>query len=188
VTDHPTYALGQCTRYVADTWDGGPIGPYWGDGWQWLNSAALAGYLITHVPLLDAIAVWGPNQGGAGAAGHVAIVTSVNPLTVRESNWTAALTADVRVVAHPIDVTGYIIPRETPVPISLDLARGVVLLYYFNLRDGWTAAQADVDYWAARMMQEGVETVLNLMNATPEASAERARSAAIQNPTPPAGS
>jgi hypothetical protein len=112
-----TYPDGQCTRYVADNWSE-PVGPYWGDGREWLGSASAAGWDIvagTTGGEAGDIAVWGPNVGGAGSAGHVALVVQAAPLTVDESNWTYPLRYDRRVVdaASQAGIIGYVRPVMT---------------------------------------------------------------------------
>jgi hypothetical protein len=83
------YTLGQCTDYVAKTLGWVPSG--WGDAGQWLGNAHAQGYPESSSPSVGDIAVWGPNQGGALGAGHVAIVTGIQsdgaPI-VSEENWT----------------------------------------------------------------------------------------------------
>jgi hypothetical protein len=180
VSSHPSYPNGQCTRYVADTWDGGEVGPYWGDAHAWPASAQADGYLISPNAFVDTIAVWGANMGGARAAGHVAIVTGVNPLTVRESNWTRALVPDTRTVTDTGGIIAFILPRSGGAkPVDpMDVCRGFVLTQYHIFRPGGEPAQSEVDYWAARMIKEGVETIIQTMRATPEYSADAAREAA----------
>ena len=60
----------------------------------------------------------------------------------------------------------------------MDISRGFVLTQYHIFRPGSEPDQADVDYWAARMVKEGVEAVIQTMRATPEYSAQAAREAA----------
>lgn len=114
--DHITYPAGQCTRWVADNWSN-PVGPYWGNGENWLHSASASGYDIAHTPSVGDIAVWGVNMGGTGSAGHVAIVTNVNPLIVSESNWKGDLRVGSRVVPSwsQAGILGYVIPRSREV-------------------------------------------------------------------------
>jgi hypothetical protein len=62
----------------------------------------------------------------------------------------------------------------------MDVCRGFVLTQYHIFRPGGEPDQADVDYWAARMIKEGVETIIQTMRTTPEYSAAAAREAAEQ--------
>ncbi|VTS12261.1 peptidoglycan hydrolase PcsB [Streptococcus pseudoporcinus] len=78
-----TYPVGQCTWGVKSLapW----VGNYWGNGGQWAASAAAAGYTVSSIPVVGAVAVW-----TGGGYGHVAYVTSVESSTriqVMESNY-----------------------------------------------------------------------------------------------------
>lgn len=78
-----SYPVGECT-WAAKTlapW----AGDYWGNGGQWVASAAAAGFRTGSQPQVGAIACW--NDGGYG---HVAVVTAVQSTTsiqVSESNY-----------------------------------------------------------------------------------------------------
>ncbi|HEV3129606.1 MAG TPA: CHAP domain-containing protein [Solirubrobacteraceae bacterium] len=109
------YNPGQCTRFCCDQWTD-PVGAFWGNGAAWLESARKDGYSTTTIPTVGAIAVWGANMGGTKAAGHVAIVKAVQPLTVAESNWSVPLQPDVRIVSaySQAGIIGYILPHSFP--------------------------------------------------------------------------
>lgn len=78
-----SYPTGQCTwgAKVLAPW----AGPYWGNGGQWSQSARNAGFEVSAVPKVGAIACW--QDGGYG---HVAVVTHVEHsqrIQVQESNY-----------------------------------------------------------------------------------------------------
>jgi surface antigen len=85
---HPTgdygynaYPFSQCTWYVYNRRHqlGLPVGSYFGNGWQWANSARALGYQVDNNPAVGAIMVFARGQLGASAAyGHVAVVERVN--------------------------------------------------------------------------------------------------------------
>lgn len=84
---HPTgdsgnaYSFSQCTWwvYVRRHQLGLPVGSYFGNGWQWANSARALGYTVNHTPSVGAIMVFQRGQLGASSMyGHVAIVERVN--------------------------------------------------------------------------------------------------------------
>lgn len=114
--NHTTYPDGQCTRYVADNWSD-PVGPYWGNAVKWLGSAQADGYHLSPTPVVGRIAVWGANMGGTGPDGHVAIVTSVSPLVVSESNWNDDGKVGSRAVPawSKSGIMGYIVPKSQEV-------------------------------------------------------------------------
>jgi surface antigen len=109
-----SYPSGQCTWYCCENWSQ-QVGPYWGDGKMWLASAQKDGWLTSPIPEIGDIAVWGANTGGTRDAGHVALVISVNPLTVAESNWNVPLQPDHRVVSDysKSGIIGYVRPTKT---------------------------------------------------------------------------
>ncbi len=136
MTQCATYPSGQCTWYCCMNWSM-PVGPYWGDGRMWLTSAQQAGYVITTVAEVGAIAVWGANMGGARDAGHVAIVQAITPLTVAESNWNVPLQPDIRVVNaySQSGIIGYILPTKTteePMTYTPDQQRAQIRQWYLD--------------------------------------------------------
>lgn len=84
-----TYVGGQCTDGVASRL-GVPGG--WGNANQWPVSAQAAGYEVSSVPKVGAIAVSYTDSW----LGHVAIVTSVAPLTIWEMNFAGPYSTDER--------------------------------------------------------------------------------------------
>lgn len=91
------YAEGECTSFVAslDSW----VGPFWGNGCQWAQSAQSQGLTVSKTPVPGAIAVYNCNLPGSDNAGHVAQVTSVGSngsFTVQEANWQGFNTVDTR--------------------------------------------------------------------------------------------
>lgn len=178
MTEHDTYPAGECTRFVADNW-GGNVGPVWGDAAGWLNSARAAGYVVTASPQPGAIVVWAAGQGGASRLGHVAILESTQPFTVRESNWTNSGREDTRVVDafSMAGIAGYVLPilvEGSPMtdPERADLADALTELAYAALphRD----AEKDPggrDYWRGRLAQPGgLGAAMRAFVATPEVS------------------
>lgn len=86
------YAFGNCTWYAYErrVQLGLPVGSFWGNAATWAMYARAAGYRVDHTPSVGAIAQWNAYQGGAGYAGHVAIVESVNSdgsITISEMNY-----------------------------------------------------------------------------------------------------
>lgn len=86
------YAFGNCTWYAYERRVelGRPVGSFWGNAATWATYARAAGYRVDNVPEAGAVAQWNAYQGGAGYAGHVAIVESVNSdgsITVSEMNY-----------------------------------------------------------------------------------------------------
>jgi surface antigen len=79
------YAYGWCTHWVKTMRP--DIGSYWGDAWQWLNSARNAGYSTGYTPRVGAIAWNGINN--LSPLGHVAYVESVNGNMVTVSEMAA---------------------------------------------------------------------------------------------------
>ena len=82
------YPYGQCTWYVATR---RPELPFLGDAWEWVGSAKRAKppFPTAQTPVRGAIAVFQPNQHGAGKYGHVAFVEDVNgdQITISEANY-----------------------------------------------------------------------------------------------------
>ena len=123
-TTAPGYVAGQCTAYVASlvSW----VPNNWGNASEWLANAQAAGYSTSLSPSPGAIAVWGPNKGGAQSDGHVALVTAVQPgglPSVSEMNWSNGPgVPDTRNVtsASAAGIIGYIYgPPGTTVPASV---------------------------------------------------------------------
>jgi len=86
------YAFGNCTWYAYERRMqlGSPVGSFWGNAATWAVYARAAGYRVDNTPEVGAVAQWNAYQGGAGYAGHVAIVESVNgdgSVTVSEMNY-----------------------------------------------------------------------------------------------------
>lgn len=84
------YPVGQCTWWVALK---RPDLPFFqgksGDALNWARSAARHGFPVGDVPTAGAVAVFQPNQYGAGRYGHVAYVRAVSgrEITVSETNF-----------------------------------------------------------------------------------------------------
>lgn len=76
-----TYSPGYCTWFVASR---RPVPSGWGNARNWLANARAAGFATGSVPRVGAIA-W----TGAGAMGHVGLVTGVNgsQATIAEMNY-----------------------------------------------------------------------------------------------------
>lgn len=114
-----SYFLGQCTAYVAQllSW----VPPGLGNAYQWLVNAESQGYHTTNnladvVP--GSIAVWPSSLPGSGGAGHVAVVTSVQPgagtFSVTEENFTGGPgVVDQRSNVSAGDVQGFILPPSS---------------------------------------------------------------------------
>ena len=77
-----TYAWGNCTYwvYIQRQLAGRNIPQFWGNANKWDESAGRDGYEINHVPQVGAIF-----QTDEGQWGHVAYVSSVNPVS---GTWT----------------------------------------------------------------------------------------------------
>lgn len=161
------YPRGQCTWYCCSTWTGGEIGPLWGDGKMWLESAGRAGYRTASSPVVGAIAVWGANMGGTRDAGHVAIVRAVSPLTVAESNWNVPLQPDVRVVNDysASGIIGYILPQQEVEVVTMGQKRATVFNFRVAAFGEWPPNQASVDAYASQISDDysNVEDVLTSM-------------------------
>ena len=78
-----TYPVGQCTWGVKSVapW----AGPYWGNGGQWVASAAAEGFVVNQTPAPGAIISW--NDGGYGHIAYVISVQSETSIQVVESNY-----------------------------------------------------------------------------------------------------
>ncbi|MGH7755287.1 MAG: CHAP domain-containing protein [Vulcanimicrobiaceae bacterium] len=199
MTDCSSYPTGQCTWYVCSNWSA-PVGPYWGDAHTWLTSAGADGYEIVSAPAVGAIAVWGPNAGGAGAAGHVAIVISVVPggIDVKESNWSQPFQPDERLVWDLSVISGYILPAKvtapepepTPEPATEpapepatgvdgmgiylsddDARREKVRSLYRDLLCREVENETAMDAWVAYMTAHGVDQTAAAIEDGPEATA-----------------
>jgi surface antigen len=184
---HLSYPDGECTRYCADNWTA-TVGPVWGDAHRWLASAIDAGYRISSTPRVGAIAVWAPGRGGAHAAGHVALVTGLAPLTVIESNWQFSLRVDSRFVGPDslAGIAGYILPELVEDPMSTvdrgDLAAGTVIsLYATVLHRDADADPAGRDFWWTQFMNHGWGAATRAFLANPESRADIAAEAAEGN-------
>lgn len=77
-----TYAWGNCTYWVfaMRLWAGDPIPTNWGNANTWDDNARGAGYVIDHIPSVNAIF-----QTDDGQWGHVAYVIKVDPMS---GDWT----------------------------------------------------------------------------------------------------
>lgn len=110
-----SYPWGQCTwgvRVLAGDW----VGPFWGNGAQWDDSARAQGLRVGTTPVVGSVIVW--DDGGYG---HVAYVTDVREdgyIQVHEANYGgSAYAADPRGIGNyrgwfkPTGVS-YIYPPE----------------------------------------------------------------------------
>lgn len=77
-----TYAWGNCTywAFALRLKAGNPIPTTWGNANTWDDRAITDGYIVDHTPSVGAV-----YQTDAGALGHVAYVSAVNPAT---GDWT----------------------------------------------------------------------------------------------------
>lgn len=95
------YPIGQCTWWVARR---RPDLPYFpgrsGDAMHWAESAEAAGFPTGAIPVPGAVAVFAPDQYGAGLYGHVAYVLSVNgkEMTISEDNFEGHHRPDKRTI------------------------------------------------------------------------------------------
>jgi surface antigen len=88
--DDNLYPRGQCTWYVARRRPDLPHFPgKSGDALRWLSSARRAGLATGSIPRARAVAVFQPNQYGAGRYGHVAYVEAVDGsrILISEANY-----------------------------------------------------------------------------------------------------
>src|SRR5476651_1822801 len=114
-----SYAVGECTRWAAQTVNWIPSGL--GNAGSWLQNAQNKGYPISSTPVVGSVAVWGYNKPGTLTIngvnnGHVAVVTGIQnhglPV-VSEMNATAGWN---RVDTRAVDpnagsgIIGYILP------------------------------------------------------------------------------
>lgn len=111
-TDPP----GECTSWAAALWPGHQgRGVTWsGDAWEWYVNAAAAGYDVSSMPSVGAIAVFARSANDGGEWGHVAVVVGVSAhsFVITEMNRDGRFVVDERTV--PLDdagLTGFI-----PVP------------------------------------------------------------------------
>jgi surface antigen len=94
-----TYAFGNCTYWAAmlRSEAGKPIPNSWGNANTWAINARLQGYSVDHTPSPSAIM-----QTTSGDLGHVAYVTSVDPVsgdwTISEMNVKGLDIVDTRVM------------------------------------------------------------------------------------------
>ncbi len=112
-----SYSAGQCTFYVARSLGYIPGGL--GNAADWAHNAAEQGFQVNDAPAVGTAVVWGANQGGASADGHVAVVTAVNAdgtFQVSEMNVKGQWVADTR-TANMNGVIGFIHP-----PAGTDMA------------------------------------------------------------------
>lgn len=173
MSDCTLYPIGQCTWYCCSNWSA-PVGPVWGNGYAWLGSGQRAGYLTASQPSAGDIAVWGQYVGGAGAAGHVALVTSTAPLTVAESNWLGTLQAGVRVVSadSATGITGYVRPIKEDGMATMGQKRATIFNFRVAAFGEWPPNQESIDYAAAQIADDysNVEQVLTDMLNTYKAN------------------
>lgn len=162
-----TYPLGQCTRWVADHWTD-QVGPYWGDGRQWLTSARASGFQTTVVPTIGSVLCLGAYSDGAGAAGHVAIVTAVDPIVVSESNWIYSMSPDSRTIYGLIDLFGFILPRSAMV--SGDEQRAQIHEWYYDLLQREVENESAMMYHLSVWNAKGKEACLAEIYDGPEAT------------------
>jgi surface antigen len=86
----PLYPVGQCTWWVARLRPDLPLFKgRSGDALNWANTARADGFPVGESPAVGAVAVFQPNQYGAGRYGHVAVVTAVDgdEMTISEANF-----------------------------------------------------------------------------------------------------
>lgn len=129
--DRWSFYTRECTSFVAwrmvnnngvgnfsNTMGGGR----WGNASNWAANAGQLGYRVDNTPAVGAIAFWGPWQGGAGSAGHVAWVEAVNAdgsVNVEEYNFRTAYGYGTRTSVRAVS---YIHVRDiaaaAPAPVS----------------------------------------------------------------------
>jgi len=142
---------GQCTWWAAEMRPDLRFNT--GNASSWASVSANHGYTVDDTPEVGAIAVWGPNVGGAYSAGHVAYVTSVTDVThlhVSEHNWGGSALAygerDVTWVTgiQFIHTAGYNQPgAATPTPPPVP-APGVNYVYSFSPATASSGEQVQV--------------------------------------------
>jgi surface antigen len=111
------YAIGQCTWWVAIHRPDLPFFPRRsGDALNWAKSAAAHGFPVGSVPAVGAVAVFQPNQYGAGRFGHVALVIAVlgREVKISEANFKSKGGHDVRTV--PASGLDFIYRKGNPAP------------------------------------------------------------------------
>ena len=120
-----SYSPGQCTYYAARSLGYIPNGL--GNAADWAHNAAERGMSVNDKPAVGTAVVYGANAGGAGADGHVAVVTSVNPdgsFVVSEMNVDGQWVADTRTSTMD-GVIGFIHP-----PSGTDMTVAVPGLFH----------------------------------------------------------
>jgi surface antigen len=86
------YSFGNCTYYAYSRRIqlGLPVSTSWGNANTWMIGAEnTPGFVVSQRPSIGAVAQWDSFRGGAGWAGHVGVVESVNPdgsITISEMN------------------------------------------------------------------------------------------------------
>ena len=121
----------ECTSFVA--WrlnDAGGVnfhnnmnGGHWGNAHEWDENAAALGYRVDTVPAVGSVAHWNSYEAGAGSAGHVAYVSSVNAdgsALIEEYNWLNEHAFSSRTVRAP----RYIHIADVPPPSGIGLEMG----------------------------------------------------------------
>ena len=114
-----TYAYGQCTWWScmrAEKLGWKNLGQYWGNGADWANSGAKAGYkTTTDAPVAGAIISWPAGVQGADATyGHVGIVESVD--TAKGTITTSEKGAGYKVYSRTMPIKNggtYVLPNDT---------------------------------------------------------------------------
>jgi surface antigen len=97
------YPVGQCTWWVAKHRPDLPFFPNRsGDALNWAKSAAAQGFPVGDVPAVGAVAVFQPNQYGAGRFGHVALVVAVlgRKIQISEANFRGKAGHDTRTIEY----------------------------------------------------------------------------------------
>lgn len=86
------YDWGWCTWHVFEKRAalGKPVSNMWGNANNWVNGASANGFAVNNTPSVGAVAQSYAGTNGAGAAGHVAVVESINgdgSITISEMGW-----------------------------------------------------------------------------------------------------
>lgn len=111
------YPIGQCTWWVAKQ---RPDLPFFrgrsGDALNWAKSAAAQDFPVGSLPTVGAVAVFQPNQYGAGRYGHVAVVVAVlgRSIQISEANFGRKQTHDERTI--PSSGLTFIYRKGNPAP------------------------------------------------------------------------
>ncbi len=116
----PLYPVGQCTWWVALNRPDLPFFPKKsGDALNWAKSAAAKGFPVGEVPTVGSVAVFQPNQYGAGRYGHVALVTGVSQgeITISEANFRAKKRRGTRTIAW--SGLEFIYRKDEPIGVTL---------------------------------------------------------------------